>query len=170
VQPSSIYRKQIWGCNLHPPNGRDLSTELDKVRTRVDNSAEDCATEVERLLPASWSTSACCPLRKFHNSRRQLRKSCQQSTSFSNVCRNHWPLALVCGAKLRGGHRAHEFRSSAPSLFYFPFFTSSLRTAVKYMLIYIYILVFLLRWWEKTCVVTPLSPVAPTTASWDARA
>jgi hypothetical protein len=32
--------------DLHPPNGRDLSTELDKTYARVDRINVSCAIEV----------------------------------------------------------------------------------------------------------------------------
>jgi hypothetical protein len=30
---------------MHPPNGQDLSAELDKARARVDRIDSECATE-----------------------------------------------------------------------------------------------------------------------------
>jgi hypothetical protein len=51
---------------LHPPDGQDLLTELDKAHTCVDRTVDDCATEAERhhnrscRWLESWSTWACC--------------------------------------------------------------------------------------------------------------
>jgi hypothetical protein len=47
---------------VHPPDGQDLSVELDRAYVSVDRFANDCATEAMRLrdrlyrLPTSWST------------------------------------------------------------------------------------------------------------------
>jgi hypothetical protein len=35
--------------NLHPTNGKDLSTELDKAHARVDRIHSERATEAEQL-------------------------------------------------------------------------------------------------------------------------
>jgi hypothetical protein len=74
-------------CSLRPPDGQDLSVEMDEARTCVDKTAMIVPPKPNDYrgrscrLSVSWSTWACFLLRKFPNYQRQLGKSYQRSTT-----------------------------------------------------------------------------------------
>jgi hypothetical protein len=74
--------------------------------------------------------------------------------------KKRWPLALDRGTEFWDGRRACDFGSSTPSFFRFVlslFFVLTPGTAVKYVLIYIYIHThrYFIRMIENLCHYTP---------------
>jgi hypothetical protein len=129
---------------LHPPDGWDLSAELDKTHTRVNRAMVSPPSRPGDYHSWSWGfpmpclTWARCPSRTFPNSQSQLKRSCRWLVSFWSTYEKRWPLAPVCQTELGPaatfvalGHLPHRLSTF---LFLLP-----LGMVVIYILTYIYI-------------------------------
>jgi hypothetical protein len=131
--------------DLHPTDGWDLSAELDKARVLVDRVNGERAAKAEQLSQWVLRISivlldlGMLPIQDIPQLPNQLGKSCWRLISFWNACEKHWPSAPVHGIEFviatspvtlgRLPHRSSAF-----------FFILPLRTAVKYVLMYIHTL------------------------------
>jgi hypothetical protein len=102
--------------------------ELDKARTCVDRTAEDCVTKAERLsrqvvhVFSFLVDLGLLPIKDIP----KLPKIAQEVLSVADLILKRLKEALasgvVCGTELCGGCHARDFGSYTPSPFHFPFF------------------------------------------------
>jgi hypothetical protein len=114
-------------CGLHPPDGQNLSAELDKAHARVNRIDDEHATEAEQLsrqvvrIFGVLIDLGMLPIQDIP----QLPKSAREVLSVVDLILKRLQEALSSGAGsldyVLDGRHACDFRSFAPLLFRFLF-------------------------------------------------